>query len=99
MKCLACTRKSHARTTTWPQSLTKVRHVVSVRDKMTDMSDPVDESFVDEYLKPQSSPAPIEKTRQARQGLPSGYRMRHDAHYVDELESRRRSPDAAAPTL
>jgi hypothetical protein len=58
---------------------------------MCRMSDPVDESFLD---------------RPVRQGLPSGYRMRHDAHYVDELESRRASaqnatvpaghPDAAA---
>jgi hypothetical protein len=65
------------------------------------MSDPVDESFVDEYLDPQSSsaPAPIEKPRPARQGLPSGYRMRHDAHYVDELETRRRPSEAPAPTL
>lgn len=68
---------------------------------MTVMSDPVDESFVDEYLEAPSSSAPaaIEKARPARQGLPSGYRMRHDAHYVDELETRRRSSDVAAPTL
>ncbi len=57
---------------------------------MTVMSDPMDESFVAEYL---------EKPRPARQGLPSSYRMRHDAHYVDELESRRRTSDAAAPAL
>ncbi len=65
------------------------------------MSDPVDESFVDQYLDPQSSSAsaPIENPRPARQGLPSGYRMRHDAHYVDELETRRRPSDAPAPTL
>jgi hypothetical protein len=61
----------------------------------------MDESFVDQYIESQApaSPAPIEKPRPSRQGLPSGFRMRHDAHYVDELESRRRPSDAAAPTL
>ncbi len=65
------------------------------------MSDPLDESFVDQYIESQSSPAPapLDKSRTARQGLPSGFRMRHDAHYVDELESRRRPSDATAPTL
>jgi hypothetical protein len=54
------------------------------------MSDPVDESFLDQYLDTASSQAPsLDKSRPVRQGLPSGYRMRHDAHYVDELESRR----------
>ena len=62
------------------------------------MSDPVDESFLDQYLEPSSSPSPsLDKTRPVRQGLPSGYRMRHDAHYVDELESRRRPTENAAP--
>jgi hypothetical protein len=51
---------------------------------MCRMSDPVDESFLDQ--------------RPVRQGLPSGYRMRHDAHYVDELETRRgASPAPAGP--
>jgi len=50
----------------------------------------MDESFIDEYL---------DKPRQVRQGLPQSYRMRHDAHYVDELESRRRPADQAAPGL
>jgi hypothetical protein len=66
------------------------------------MSDPVDETFLDQYLEPaSSSPSPsssLDKPRPIRQGLPSGYRMRHDAHYVDELESRRR-PDSPAPAL
>ena len=64
------------------------------------MSDPMDE-LLDQYLDPQtpSSPASIDKSRSIRQGLPTGFRMRHDAHYVDELESRRRPPDAAAPAL
>ena len=53
---------------------------------MCAMSDPVDESFLDEYL---------EKPRPVRQGLPPTYRMRHDAHYVDELESRKRAPESA----
>ncbi|HET9468533.1 MAG TPA: hypothetical protein VFO48_08985 [Vicinamibacterales bacterium] len=64
------------------------------------MSDPVDESFLDQYLEPASSQSSsLDKTRPVRQGLPSGYRMRHDAHYVDELESRRRPSDTAAPAL
>lgn len=64
------------------------------------MSDPVDESFLDQYLEPASSqPSSLDKPRPVRQGLPTGYRMRHDAHYVDELESRRRSGDASAPAL
>src|SRR5262245_65808791 len=50
---------------------------------MCRMSDPADESFLE--------------PRTLRQGLPSGYRMRHDAHYVDELESRRRPSEATAP--
>ena len=51
------------------------------------MSDPVDESFLDPHL---------EEPRPGRQGLPAAYRMRHDAHYVDELESRRRPAEPAA---
>ena len=57
--------------------------------------------YLDEYL--DSTPA-IDKSRALRQGLPPTYRMRHDAHYVDELESRRRpcgptaSPALAFPT-
>jgi hypothetical protein len=54
---------------------------------------PADESFLDDYL--ETSPATVEKPRAVRQGLPASYRMRHDAHYVDELESRR-APAAAS---
>src|SRR5688500_7613586 len=65
---------------------------------MCRMSDPVDESFLDQYLEHATSqPASLDKPRPVRQGLPSGYRMRHDAHYVDELESRRPSAANAAP--
>ncbi len=65
------------------------------------MSDPVDESFLDQYLEPASSQSPsLDKPRPVRQGLPSGYRMRHDAHYVDELESRRApAPAVTVPGL
>ena len=65
------------------------------------MSDPADESFLDQYLEPASSPSSsLDKSRPVRQGLPSGYRMRHDAHYVDELETRRgASPTPAGPPL
>jgi hypothetical protein len=61
------------------------------------MAEPADpeprtSDFLDQYL--ESAPAAdIEKPRHARQGLPSAYRMRHDAHYVDELEARRRPAD------
>ena len=62
------------------------------------MSDPENESFLEQYLEPSSSS--LDKPRSARQGLPSGYRMRHDAHYVDELESRRAAvPTASVPAL
>jgi hypothetical protein len=71
-----------------------------LHDRMCRMSDPVDESFLEQYLESSSSPSPsLEKARPARQGLPSGYRMRHDAHYVDELESRRRPADPNGPAL
>jgi len=64
------------------------------------MSDPVDETFLDQYLEPASAqPASLDKPRPIRQGLPSGYRMRHDAHYVDELESRRRPSETNGPVL
>jgi hypothetical protein len=67
---------------------------------MCRMSDPADE-FLDQYLEPASSqPSSLDKPRPVRQGLPSGYRMRHDAHYVDELESRRPGAvSAAVPAL
>jgi len=54
------------------------------------MSDSSDETFLNQY---------DEQPRPARQGLPPGFRMRHDAHYVDELESRRRPADPVAPGL
>ena len=54
------------------------------------MSDSSDETFVDQY---------VDQPRAVRQGLPPGFRMRHDAHYVDELESRRRPADPVAPGL
>jgi signal transduction histidine kinase len=67
---------------------------------MCRMSDPVDESFLDQYLEPATAqPSSLDKPRPVRQGLPSGYRMRHDAHYVDELESRRRPSENNGPAL
>jgi hypothetical protein len=46
------------------------------------------EAFLDEYIE---TPAqPIDKPPPVRKGLPTSYRMRHDAHYVDELEARYR---------
>ena len=67
------------------------------------MSEPMDppastssESFLDEYLE---SSAVMDKPRAIRQGLPATYRMRHDAHYVDELESRRRPPEPVTAAL
>jgi hypothetical protein len=58
------------------------------------MSEPIDpasaaptsESIVDEIL--EQSRLVSSDARTVRQGLPSSYRMRHDAHYVDELENR-----------
>jgi signal transduction histidine kinase len=41
----------------------------------------------------------VDKAHAIRQGLPPTYRMRHDAHYVEELESRRRPVEAAAAAL
>ena len=41
-------------------------------------------------------PTPSEK-RAEREGLPAGYRMRADAHYVDQLSSRR--PDRATDAI
>jgi hypothetical protein len=67
---------------------------------MCAMSDPVDESFLDQYLEPPAPQSPsLDKPRPVRQGLPSGYRMRHDAHYVDELESRHRLSETNGPAL
>ena len=65
---------------------------------MCTMSEPIDpttsssESFLDDYL--DTTPA-VDRPRALRQGLPPTYRMRHDAHYVDELESRRRPAETA----
>ena len=61
-----------------------------LRDRMCRMSDSSDETFLDQY---------VEATAAGRQGLPPGFRMRHDAHYVDELESRRSTADPVAPGL
>src|SRR5262245_18487030 len=60
-----------------------------LHDRMRRMSEPADETSIDQYLEP---------TRPARQGLPPTYRMRHDAHYIDELESRRRPAEATQTT-
>jgi len=40
---------------------------------------------------------PAGKPRSSRQGLPNEYRMRHDAHYVEELGTRPRFADPAQP--
>jgi hypothetical protein len=43
-------------------------------------------------------PLPSPKPRPLRQGLPAEYRMRHDAHYVEELAARpKESPADRAP--
>ena len=42
---------------------------------------------VADYL--EKTPNAASRSRATRQGLPSTYQMRHDAHYVEELESRR----------
>jgi cell division septation protein DedD len=44
------------------------------------------------------SPRPVPKDdKPARQGLPADYRMRHDAHYVEELISARGDAPAVTP--
>ena len=67
------------------------------------MSEPMDppastssETFLDDYIE---TPPAVDKLRASKQGLPASYRMRHDAHYVDELESRRRPPETATSSL
>jgi hypothetical protein len=40
---------------------------------------------------------PAARPRSVRQGLPTEYRMRHDAHYVEELGARPRFADQDAP--
>ncbi len=67
------------------------------------MSEPVDpsvarstESFIDDHL--DSTPA-IDKSRALRPGLPPTYHTRHDAHYIDELESKGRPADASSRAL
>jgi len=42
--------------------------------------------------------APAPKARAVRQGLPAEYRMRHDAHYVEELATKKDSPPDRAAT-
>jgi hypothetical protein len=67
------------------------------------MSEPVDpaptahtsESIVDEIL--EQSRLVGTEPRAVKQGLPASYRMRHDAHYVDELESRGQRVHGASP--
>jgi hypothetical protein len=43
----------------------------------------------------ESIKTPAVKPKSSRQGLPSQYRMRHDAHYVEELGSRSSSAEAS----
>ena len=53
----------------------------------------------EDYFPPdavQLPPAPVVAKRPEREGLPAGYRMRADAHYVDQLTTRR--PDRAPDT-
>ena len=64
------------------------------------MSDPSASSSSDhdfnELIEDLATP-PV-KPRSVRQGLPAEYRMRHDAHYVDELAGRPKdSPPDRAP--
>ena len=47
-------------------------------------------------LEPSEFPSPSSGKKVDREGLPSSYRMRADAHYVDQLAGRR-APDAEAP--
>jgi ParB/RepB/Spo0J family partition protein len=51
---------------------------------------PLSSDDADEYQDPDLEPAP------AREGLPPGYRMRHSAHYVDQLLARAPIPQVRA---
>ena len=69
---------------------------------MSELIDPsassTSENDFNELLEGITAPAP--KARPVRQGLPAEYRMRHDAHYVEELAARQKdnpSARAAAP--
>jgi len=54
---------------------------------------PVGESFEEDAAEPESTlPA---RSKAEREGLPAGYRMRADAHYVDSLLSKRSEREAA----
>jgi hypothetical protein len=62
---------------------------------------PAPEPDFDELI--ESIAPPPNKSRAVRQGLPAEYRMRHDAHYVEELSTKARdtSPaqDAGVPSV
>jgi general secretion pathway protein A len=60
-----------------PSSPTPTEHLALASKRIAD------------YLKKTRNAA--SRPRASRQGLPSSYQMRHDAHYVEELESRSQS--------
>jgi hypothetical protein len=45
-------------------------------------------------MEPSEVPSQSSSKKTEREGLPAGYRMRADAHYVDQLSTRRGDPDA-----
>ncbi len=51
----------------------------------------------DQFTQDADAPPPVSAKKPEREGLPSGYRMRADSHYVDQL-SVRRGERAAAET-
>jgi hypothetical protein len=67
---------------------------------MSEIIDPTtasSEHDFDEILDAIKTPAA--KTKAVRQGLPSQYRMRHDAHYVEELATRPGEPAAETANM
>jgi hypothetical protein len=55
---------------------------------MSEITDPSAASEHDFSELIESIKTPAVKAKAVRQGLPSQYRMRHDAHYVEELATR-----------
>src|SRR5262245_23013459 len=76
-----------------------------MRDTMSESLDPTPSVPPDDFSEIiETIKTPPAKSRTLRQGLPTEYRMRHDAHYVEELGGRPRiagqdpaEPPAAVP--
>ena len=77
-----------------PPPLAEPRHVpLSFRPARVARDEEFDETVFDRAARAVEPPDddPEGEEAPAREGLPSSYRMRHDAHYVEELVSRNRA--------